>query len=856
MARVSLSTDDKAARRANRLITAGHTRRAAQTLHSTATMADLTQPAVREAVQLLHPPLPADSVLPRLPADAEQLILEDGDDIKRIIRSSDNGSAAGPSGWTGGLLAALVESDLCRLGIVALLKDILNGNIPDAARQYLLASRLVAITKPDSDSLRPIAVGELFYRLAAVIAGSRAGAAAAQLLAPHQFGVGVPSGAERIVHSMQHSLTDRTVRRAALKIDISNAFNSCDRALMLRKLYATPELSSLYRIADLAYSAPSTLLLQRCDGQSIQSSNGVRQGDPLACLLFCLYMRELYAELAAEADVVLYGFVDDLHIVGSPAEVVKALTALRRLLPGVSLRCNTAKSCLAYFHDDSAPLPASLLRTLAEQDIAVRHDWMEVMGAAVGRDSEAVKQGLDCLAARDSGSEAFFRRLQSPELLVQSALLVLRQCAVPKLNFLLRCSPPECIAEQAAHFDHALVTDACDKLELRCDERTAEVEQRLRLRLKDGGFGLKSAAQTSPAAYTASVAAARDTAVLAPFCDAACPLPADTLLHGWLMDSLTRLRDAALGPELESKLLPASASSFFSFYASAPSALSSSLQSSISALANNRDREACLTAAQQLRPQDGGRALAHFTACSALHASAWKRAAPTQPLTTLLDKQYRIAARLNLGLPPFSSDRQLPADCPLCSKGQNAVANDPWHFLICKSQSYREVSTRHHAVKDALYRAVLLTGGQAVGEVKGLQAGSDLRPDLQIVYPGRHVLSDVAVVHPLAARGRQHPANSTATAKDMEGRKRRKYAAIASRHDAELLPFVVETCGGLGPDALALLDLISGAASEHLSLWSREDAATDVLHSVAIAIQKGNAMTMLGAHAAALLRAA
>ena len=327
--RSGFSADDKAARRANRLITAGHTRRAAQTLHSTATLADLTQPAVREAwVQQLHPPLPADSVLPRLPADAEQVILEDGDEIKRIIRSSDNGSAAGPSGWTGRLLAALIESDLCWLGIVALLKDILNGNIPDAAKQHLLASRLVAITKPDSDSLRPIAVGELFYRLAAVIAGSRAGAAAAQLLAPHQHGVGVPSGAERIVHSMQHSLTDRTVRRAALKIDISNAFNSCDRAIMLRKLYATPELSSLYRIADLAYSAPSTLLPQHCDGASIESSNGVRQGDPLACLLFCLYMRELYAELAAEADVELYGFVDDLHIVGTPAEVVKALTAL------------------------------------------------------------------------------------------------------------------------------------------------------------------------------------------------------------------------------------------------------------------------------------------------------------------------------------------------------------------------------------------------------------------------------------------------------------------------------------------------------------------------------------------------
>ena len=193
-------------------------------------------------------------------------------------------------------------------------------------------------------------------------------------------------------------------------------------------------------------------------------------------------------------------------------------------------------------------------------------------------------------------------------------------------------------------------------------------------------------------------------------------------------DSLTRLRDAALGPELESKLLPASASSFFSFYASAPSALSSSLQSSISALANNRDREACLTAAQQLRPQDGGRALAHFTACSALHASAWKRAAPTQPLTTLLDKQYRIAARLNLSLSPFSSDRQLPADCPLCSKGQNAVANDPWHFLICKSQSYREVSTRHHAVKDALVPRCAAHGRAGGARGEGIASGQRSSP--------------------------------------------------------------------------------------------------------------------------------
>jgi hypothetical protein len=96
-----------------------------------------------------------------------------------------------------------------------------------------------------------------------------------------------------------YRMTDfNTETSPELKGEISNAFNSCDRALMLRKLYATPELSPLSRIADFAYSSPSTLLLQRWDDASIESGNGVRQGDPLACLLFCVYMGDLYAELA------------------------------------------------------------------------------------------------------------------------------------------------------------------------------------------------------------------------------------------------------------------------------------------------------------------------------------------------------------------------------------------------------------------------------------------------------------------------------------------------------------------------------------------------------------------------------
>ena len=78
-------------------------------------------------------------------------------------------------------------------------------------------------------------MGELFYRLAGVIVVRKVTANAASLLAPHQLGVGVRCGAEQILHSLQHSLTDKEAKRALLKVDISNSFNSCDRARVLEK---------------------------------------------------------------------------------------------------------------------------------------------------------------------------------------------------------------------------------------------------------------------------------------------------------------------------------------------------------------------------------------------------------------------------------------------------------------------------------------------------------------------------------------------------------------------------------------------------------------------------------------------
>ena len=169
---------------ARRLVTEKQIRRAAQRLHSTTAMADLTDPVVREKLVRLHPPPPDGAMIPARPVDSPPILLEDDEHMRRLIRNSNNGAAGGSSGWAGNMLSSLVESALCRAGIITLLSDIVNGKLPEQARQYLLSSRVVGLTKPDS-GVRPIAIGEMFYQLAAVLAVRRVTAAAATLLAPH-----------------------------------------------------------------------------------------------------------------------------------------------------------------------------------------------------------------------------------------------------------------------------------------------------------------------------------------------------------------------------------------------------------------------------------------------------------------------------------------------------------------------------------------------------------------------------------------------------------------------------------------------------------------------------------------------
>ena len=55
----------------------------------------------------------------------------------------------------------------------------------------------------------------------------------------------------------------------------------------------------------------------------------------------------------------------------------------------------------------------------------------------------------------------------------------------------------------------------------------------------------------------------------------------------------------------------------------------------------------------------------------------------------------------------------------------------------------------------------------------------------------------------------------------------------------------METYGGLAPSAVKLIQAMAQAAAQHLSLWSRIDILRELVGSVAIAVQRGTALSYL-----------
>ena len=160
-----------------------------------------------------------------------------------------------------------------------------------------------------------------------------------------QFGAQYTQRCEHIIYNVRQHFRDRP-KEVIVAADLENAFNSISRSAIFRAVRGDSKLLPIEGITLFIYG--TTSILQLGEGQCITSSRGVKQGDPMAPILFAIGIQGAIARVAANftGTLKVWAYLDDVTFAG------EALKALREELKHLGLRLNTAKCKVATRRED------------------------------------------------------------------------------------------------------------------------------------------------------------------------------------------------------------------------------------------------------------------------------------------------------------------------------------------------------------------------------------------------------------------------------------------------------------------------------------------------------------------------
>ena len=372
-----LIDDKRAIKKATSLALDGCVSKASRVINQEITPRTLSDSETIEKLRALHPDLPTTF---RLPQDAPMTACITPVELREAGRRMAKGAAPGPTGTTDSILRILLDDEVCSLSLCHMITDLINGSLSEEVMKRVKRARLVAIPKP-GNGIRPIAVGEVWLKLAEIVLLQRHEKQLVPLFAPYQFGVMIKSGCEHVVHKLNEKYTEGC---AILAIDLRNAFNSPARDEIARAVFGFHGLRPFQRLFNAEYSSPSELLYYGSNGNlgaTLKSSAGVRQGSPLSTIMFCAFMQPILEIVASEFPALrLYAYIDDISFASKDSELIaNAYNRLRVLLTAKLVELSPTK-CVWFEGIERIPIP----HVLQEAGVLSESRATKILGAFVG----------------------------------------------------------------------------------------------------------------------------------------------------------------------------------------------------------------------------------------------------------------------------------------------------------------------------------------------------------------------------------------------------------------------------------------------------------------------------------------
>ena len=276
--------------------------------------------------------------------------------VKEVLRTLPKDSANGVSSWTFNILKYLfythdidnVEDDENLMLLTKFLKQTLQNELPKECYYLLTSARQVLIMKTET-KVRPISIGDIWFRLAGKVIAAGVNEDLRKKLVPYQLCTGVRGGTEIGARIAQSRYDDEdTVIKSW---DGTNAFSTMSRRLIqegiMNQDYGCNELAPFFQAV---YGQRTELRLTTEKGRNRLlgfAYTGVLQGDPLGGVLYALGIHKTLLAI----NKVIGNKKQELHIndptkytevfVNEPSVIAYADDACAGMPIQIAIKCNT-----------------------------------------------------------------------------------------------------------------------------------------------------------------------------------------------------------------------------------------------------------------------------------------------------------------------------------------------------------------------------------------------------------------------------------------------------------------------------------------------------------------------------------